>query len=67
VHVPHGAATAARSGGSAVLLRPVAEETVRGLAERGVTLPEKATSFGPKPATGLVLRLLDEGGTPDCG
>ncbi|MBL1068897.1 DUF1015 domain-containing protein [Streptomyces sp. 7-21] len=60
-------AAAARSGGSAVLLRPVAEETVRGLAERGVTLPEKATSFGPKPATGLVLRLLDEGGTPDCG
>jgi hypothetical protein len=42
-------------------MRPVPEETVRALAERGVTLPHKATSFGPKPATGLLLRGLDEG------
>ncbi|MDT0345556.1 DUF1015 domain-containing protein [Streptomyces litchfieldiae] len=50
---------AARSGGSAVLLRAVPESTVRALAERGVTMPQKSTSFGPKPATGLVLRPLD--------
>ncbi|MBA0050537.1 DUF1015 domain-containing protein [Streptomyces sp. AJS327] len=50
---------AARRGGTAVLMRPVAEQTVRDLAERGVTMPRKSTSFGPKPATGLVLRTLD--------
>ncbi|MGP3967559.1 DUF1015 family protein [Streptomyces sp. 6N223] len=48
------------SGGCAVLMRPVAEETVRTLAERGVTMPHKSTSFGPKPASGLVLRLLGD-------
>lgn len=46
-------------GGTAVLMRPVPEETVRTLAERGVTMPRKSTSFGPKPATGLVLRTMD--------
>ncbi|MEU7318180.1 DUF1015 domain-containing protein [Streptomyces sp. NPDC007083] len=49
---------AAAHGGTAVLLRPVPESTVRALAERGVTMPRKSTSFGPKPATGLVLRTL---------
>jgi uncharacterized protein (DUF1015 family) len=49
---------AAQSGGTAVLLRPVAEGVVRRLAEQGVTMPRKSTSFGPKPATGLVLRSL---------
>ncbi|WP_431681127.1 DUF1015 family protein [Kitasatospora sp. KL5] len=49
---------AARSGGTAVLLHPVAERVVRRLAEQGVTMPRKSTSFGPKPATGLVLRSL---------
>lgn len=53
-------AQAERLGGSAVLLRPVPEATVRALAERGVTMPQKSTSFGPKPATGLVLRGLAE-------
>ena len=49
---------AAQRGGTAVLLQPVAEGVVRRLAERGVTMPRKSTSFGPKPATGLVLRSL---------
>jgi uncharacterized protein (DUF1015 family) len=49
---------AARSGGTAVLLNPVEEGVVRRLAEQGVTMPRKSTSFGPKPATGLVLRNL---------
>lgn len=48
-----------RNGGTAVILHPVAESTVRGLAQQGVTMPRKSTSFGPKPATGLVLRDLD--------
>jgi uncharacterized protein (DUF1015 family) len=47
-----------RHGGTAVLMHPVAESTVLRLAEQGVTMPRKSTSFGPKPATGLVLRTL---------
>ncbi|AUH43760.1 DUF1015 family protein [Streptomyces sp. CMB-StM0423] len=55
------AAQAARLGGTAVLMKPVAEDVVRELARDGVTMPRKSTSFGPKPATGLVLRALDLG------
>ncbi|WP_329458517.1 DUF1015 domain-containing protein [Streptomyces sp. NBC_01497] len=50
---------AEQDGGTAVLLHPVREEVVRELARQGVTMPRKSTSFGPKPATGLVLRTLD--------
>ncbi|MEU1003419.1 DUF1015 domain-containing protein [Streptomyces tibetensis] len=50
---------AERDGGTAVLMHPVREEVVRELARQGVTMPRKSTSFGPKPATGLVLRALD--------
>ncbi|MFI9821827.1 DUF1015 domain-containing protein [Streptomyces sp. NPDC052013] len=50
---------AERDGGTAVLLHPVREEIVRDLARQGVTMPRKSTSFGPKPASGLVLRALD--------
>ncbi|WP_087928700.1 DUF1015 family protein [Streptomyces albireticuli] len=49
---------AERHGGTAVLMHPVCEDVVRELAEQGVTMPRKSTSFGPKPATGLVLRSL---------
>ncbi|MBD0709367.1 MULTISPECIES: DUF1015 family protein [unclassified Streptomyces] len=49
---------AERLGGTAVLMHPVREEVVRELARQGVTMPRKSTSFGPKPATGLVLRSL---------
>ncbi|WP_030790870.1 DUF1015 domain-containing protein [Streptomyces sp. NRRL S-920] len=49
---------AERDGGTAVLMHPVHEEVVRDLARQGVTMPRKSTSFGPKPATGLVLRAL---------
>ncbi|MEZ0095104.1 DUF1015 family protein [Streptacidiphilus sp. EB129] len=49
---------AERCDGTAVLLHPVEEGVVRRLAEQGVTMPRKSTSFGPKPATGLVLRSL---------
>ncbi|MGW9131632.1 DUF1015 domain-containing protein [Streptomyces sp. NPDC055681] len=43
---------------TAVLMHPVREEVVRDLARQGVTMPRKSTSFGPKPASGLVLRSL---------
>lgn len=49
---------AGRLGGSVVLLRATPESTVLELARQGVTMPRKSTSFGPKPATGLVLRTL---------
>ncbi|MFG2652986.1 DUF1015 domain-containing protein [Streptomyces sp. NPDC048436] len=50
---------AERDGGTAILMHPVREEVVRDLARQGVTMPRKSTSFGPKPASGLVLRGLD--------
>ncbi|MER6842388.1 DUF1015 domain-containing protein [Streptomyces platensis] len=58
-HTEAAVEQAARHGGTAVLMRATSEETVRQLAEHGVTMPRKSTSFGPKPATGLVLRTLD--------
>ncbi|QIB46608.1 DUF1015 family protein [Streptomyces aureoverticillatus] len=60
-YIHHTEATvekAEREGGTAVLMHPVREEVVRDLARQGVTMPRKSTSFGPKPATGLVLRDL---------
>lgn len=50
---------AERHDATAVLMHPVREDAVRDLARQGVTMPRKSTSFGPKPATGLVLRSLD--------
>ncbi|MFJ2904701.1 DUF1015 domain-containing protein [Streptomyces sp. NPDC087212] len=50
---------AERDGETAVLLHPVREEVVRDLARQGATMPRKSTSFGPKPASGLVLRALE--------
>ncbi|MDQ0990102.1 DUF1015 domain-containing protein [Streptomyces sp. V3I7] len=52
-------AKAERDGGTAVLMHPVREEVVRELARQGVKMPRKSTSFGPKPASGLVLRALE--------
>ncbi|MGC0332908.1 uncharacterized protein (DUF1015 family) [Streptomyces sp. SAI-170] len=52
-------AKAERAGSTAVLMHPVREDVVRDLARQGVTMPRKSTSFGPKPASGLVLRALD--------
>jgi hypothetical protein len=56
----HAVVEAHRHQGLAVLMRPVAESTVAELAAAGVRMPRKSTSFAPKPATGLVMRLLDE-------
>ncbi|WP_419993787.1 DUF1015 family protein [Streptomyces boninensis] len=64
-HIHGAAAAVARAeqiGGTAVLMAPVSEDVVREHARRGVTMPRKSTSFGPKPATGLVLRVLGVSG-----
>ncbi|MEU5367137.1 DUF1015 domain-containing protein [Streptomyces sp. NPDC005925] len=50
---------AERDDGTAVLLHPVREDVVRDLARQGAMMPRKSTSFGPKPASGLVLRPLE--------
>jgi uncharacterized protein (DUF1015 family) len=52
-------ARARRSGGTAVILNPLQVEDVLAVAGGGERVPRKSTSFGPKPRTGLVLRLLD--------
>lgn len=51
-------ALAQRLGGTAVLMHPVRESVVLDLARQGVMMPRKSTSFGPKPASGLVMRSL---------
>lgn len=45
--------------GLAILLAPVAINTVFELAAHGERMPRKSTSFGPKPRTGWVLRIFD--------
>jgi uncharacterized protein (DUF1015 family) len=61
LHDAAGAVRAARRvHGVAVLMRPVPLPDVLALAAEGERMPRKSTSFGPKPRTGLVLRLLDD-------
>ncbi|MEV2277102.1 DUF1015 domain-containing protein [Nocardiopsis sp. NPDC049922] len=45
-------------GGTAVIVPPLRVEQVYAVAERGELTPRKSTSFGPKPRTGLVMRVL---------
>jgi hypothetical protein len=52
-----GAAT--ESGGLAFIANPPSAQQVMNAASRGITLPRKTTSFGPKPRIGFVLRLVD--------
>ncbi|KAB8195039.1 DUF1015 family protein [Nonomuraea phyllanthi] len=49
---------AVRTGGTAVLLKPLAVDDVLAVAAGGERVPRKSTSFGPKPRTGLVLRTF---------
>jgi len=59
LHHADGALRAARrSSGTAILMRPVSVGDVASVAATGERMPRKSTSFGPKPRTGLVLRLL---------
>ncbi|MFD0887257.1 DUF1015 family protein [Streptosporangium algeriense] len=63
--VHHDPATAVRlaraSGGTAVLLNPLTVDDVLAVAAQAERVPRKSTSFGPKPRTGLVLRVLSLG------
>ncbi|WP_028648332.1 DUF1015 family protein [Nocardiopsis sp. CNT312] len=56
---PAKAVAAAREEhGTAVIVPPLRVEQVYAVADRGELTPRKSTSFGPKPRTGLVMRLL---------
>jgi uncharacterized protein (DUF1015 family) len=50
---------AAESGGTAVLCNPMPLAAVMDIAAHGEKVPRKSTSFGPKPRTGLVVRLIE--------
>jgi uncharacterized protein (DUF1015 family) len=52
-------ARAARSGGTAVVMNPLLVADVLAVAAGGERVPRKSTSFGPKPRTGVILRLFD--------
>jgi uncharacterized protein (DUF1015 family) len=47
------------SGGVALLLAPPRLEEVLAVAAHGERMPRKSTSFGPKPRTGVLMRLLN--------
>ena len=49
-------ATAARTGGTAVLLKPTPVDAVTAVAAQGERMPRKSTLFTPKPRTGLLVR-----------
>lgn len=57
---PAEAVAAARDDdGTAVIVPPLSVDQVYAVADHGELTPRKSTSFGPKPRTGLVMRLLD--------
>ncbi|GAB3729714.1 DUF1015 family protein [Nocardiopsis nanhaiensis] len=57
---PGEAVCAARNEkGTAVIVPPLLVDEVYAVADRGELTPRKSTSFGPKPRTGLVMRILD--------
>lgn len=60
VHDAAAAVRAAGSSGTAVLCCPMSAEQVYRVAAMGRRVPRKSTSFGPKPRTGLVMRLFAE-------
>ncbi|HJU97426.1 MAG TPA: hypothetical protein VJ644_05585, partial [Jiangellaceae bacterium] len=49
-----------RRAGVALLLNPARHSDVLAVAARGERMPRKSTSFGPKPRTGLLMRLLTD-------
>lgn len=58
-HDVRGVLAGAGSGRLGVLLPPLELTTVIELASRSELLPQKSTSFGPKPRTGLLMRQFD--------
>gem|GEM_PF-168183 len=66
VRIAHDAGDALRAAsgataGTAVICPPMTAGDVYAIAAAGERVPRKSTSFGPKPRTGLVLRLFAEG------
>jgi uncharacterized protein (DUF1015 family) len=58
-HSVYQAVRSARHGGGvAVLMHPAAVTEVMEVARAGKVMPRKSTSFGPKPRTGLVMRVF---------
>jgi uncharacterized protein (DUF1015 family) len=58
-HDPLAAVRLARQhSGTAVVLNPLSTVDVLAVAAQGERVPRKSTSFGPKPRTGLVLRVF---------
>lgn len=58
-HTAHAALEAADNRGGTALLMPSAEfDVVLEKAAQGILLPEKATSFQPKPSLGVLMRSL---------
>lgn len=51
---------AQRDAGIAVLLHPTTVAEVMDVARLSKVMPRKSTSFGPKPRTGLVMRVFDD-------
>jgi uncharacterized protein (DUF1015 family) len=51
---------ARRHAGIALLMRPPSHNDVVAVAAMGERMPRKSTSFGPKPRTGLLMRLLTD-------
>ena len=49
------------TGGTAIISNPMRAADIYALAARGQTVPRKSTSFGPKPRTGLVMRMFAQG------
>ncbi|MEP6852382.1 MAG: DUF1015 domain-containing protein [bacterium] len=54
--VSEALATAQRTGGVAVLMRPTPVAAVAAIAAAGARMPRKSTLFTPKPASGMVMR-----------
>jgi uncharacterized protein (DUF1015 family) len=66
VRAVHDAAAAVHTadsppGGTAVICCPMTAAQVYEVAALGRRVPRKSTSFGPKPRTGLVMRLFAQG------
>lgn len=66
VQAVHDAVAAVRTadlspGGTAVLCSAMSAAQVYQVASLGRRVPRKSTSFGPKPRTGLVMRLFAQG------
>ncbi len=51
---------ASQQAGVAVLLKPAATADVMRVAQAGLMMPRKSTSFGPKPRMGLIMRHYDD-------